>query len=147
MQEFNELSNPPVRDQEHSMEFLIGQHSLFLAGLGQAFFYVHQFSPYLPVWVATPVLLVPWSIVFFLFYHERPLFSPQTIRCWWLRATCGVAALTLIAEAIWILGFMPPPTPAHKIAADILVQLLMNLGWLSFIPMVRDFKTNPYLWK
>jgi hypothetical protein len=147
MQEYNDLRNPPVRDQEHSMEFLIGQHSLFLAGLGQAFFYVHQFSPYLPVWIATPLLLIPWSIVFILFYHEHAIFSPQTIRKWWCRAVIATAFFTLVAEAIWILGLMPPPTPAHKIAADILVQFLMNLGWLSVIPMVRDYKNNPYLWK
>jgi hypothetical protein len=147
MQELSELRNPPVRNQRHSMEFLIGQHSLFMAGLGQSFFYVHQFKPYLPVWVANPLLQIPWAIIFVLFYHERPLFSPQSIRKWWFRAACWAMLFTVVAEAIWILGFMPPPTADHRVAADVLVQVLMNLGWLSFVPMLRDFKNNPYLWK
>jgi len=54
-----ELSNPPVRNKRHSMEFLIGQHSLFIAGFGQAFFYVHQFKPHLPVFVALLLLAIP----------------------------------------------------------------------------------------
>ena len=146
MTTFDKTLNPPVRNQRYSTEFLIGQHSLFLAGMGQSFFYLHQFKPHLPVWIATPFLLIPWGLVFVLFYHERPLFSPQAIRKWWLRAACAAAFFTLVAEAIWILGLMPPPTADHRVIADVLVQLLMNLGWLSFIPMVRDFKNNPHLW-
>jgi len=141
-----ELSNPPVRDKRHSMEFLIGQHSLFLAGFGQSFFYLHQFKPYLPVWVASPFFLIPWGVIFILFYHRRPLFSTRSIRRWWLFAACGSALFTVIAEAVWILGYMPPPTADHRVAADVFVQVLMNLGWLSFIPMVRDYNNNPDLW-
>ena len=140
------LSNPPVRNQRHSTEFLIGQHSLFIAGLGQSFFYLHQFKPHLPVWVASSFLLIPWGIVFVLFYHERPLFSPQSIRRCWLFAACGSALFTVMAEAIWLLGYMPPPTAEHRVAVDVLVQVLMNLGWLSFIPMIRDYNSNPNLW-
>lgn len=141
-----ELSNPPVRNKEHSNEFLIGQHSLFLAGLGQSFFYVHQFKPYLPAWGATPILLMPWSVVFILFYHARPLLPELMIRRWWLRAAGVSALLTVTAELIWLLGLMPPPTADHRVAADVFVQVLMNLGWLSFVPMVRDHKNNPELW-
>jgi hypothetical protein len=139
-------SNPPVRNQRYSTEFLIGQHSLFLAGLGQSFFYLHQFKPHLPVWVASPFLLIPWCVVFILFYHERPLFPPQTIRRWWFFTACWSMQFTVMAEAIWLLGYMPPPTADHRVAADVLVQVLMNLGWLSFVPMIRDYKNNPYLW-
>ena len=140
------LTNPPVRHQRHSIEFLIGQQSLFLAGMGQAFFYLHQFKPYLPVWIAGPFFLIPWAIVFIIFYHERPLFSTRSIRRWWFRAACGSALFTIIAEALWVFGFMPPPTPEHRFAADLLVQILMNLGWLSFVPMTRDRNNNPELW-
>jgi len=139
-------NNPPVRNKLHLTEFLIGQQSLFLAGLGQSFFYLHQFKPHLPVWVATPFLLIPWAVVFVLFYHERPLFAPRLIRRWWLFAACGSALLTVIAEAVWILGYMPPPTAEHREAADVFVQILMYLGWLSFVPMARDYKNNPELW-
>ncbi len=142
-----ELSNPPVRNQRHSTEFLIGQHSLFLAALGQSFFFLHQFKPDLPVGVAVPFFMISWGIVFVLFYHERPLVPPQMIRRWWFRAACASAVFTVLAEAIWLLGLMPPPTADHKLASDVLVQVLMNLGWLSFVPMARDFKSTPELWK
>jgi hypothetical protein len=147
MQELSELSNPPVRNQQHSTEFLVGQHSLFLAGIGQAFFYLHQFKPHLPVWIAGPFFLMPWAIVFILFYHDRPLFAAPTIRRWWIYAACGSALFTVIAEVIWILGYMPPPTAAHRVVSDVFVQILMNLGWLSFVPMIRDYLRNPHLWK
>jgi hypothetical protein len=142
-----ESINPPIRNSRHSTEFLIGQHSLFLAGLGQGFFYVHQFAPHLPAGIAGPLLLLPWGIVFILFYHERPVFPVATIRRWWLRAAGLTAILTVVAELIWILGFMPPPGADHRIQADILVQVLLNLGWLSFVPMIRDHRNNPELWK
>jgi hypothetical protein len=142
-----ELSNPPVRNKHYSTEFLIGQHSLFLAGMGQAFFYLHEFKPHLQVWVAAPFLLIPWSIVFVLFYHERPIFPTRVIRQWWFFAACFSAMFTVIAEVLWILGYIPPPTPEHRVAADVVVQFLMNLGWLSFIPMRRDYLLNPGLWK
>ncbi len=139
--------NPPIPNQRYSTEFIIGQHSLFLAALGQGFFYVHQFSPHLPAGLAGPLLMAPWGIVFVLFYHERPLFSVSTIRRWWLGAAGTTMLLTVIAEAIWMLGFMPPPGEDHRIQADVLVQVLMNAGWLSFIPMIRDYKNNPEFWK
>jgi hypothetical protein len=139
-------SNPPARNRGHSMEFLIGQHSLFLAGLGQAFFYLHLVGPHLPVWVAGPFFLVPWSIVFILFYHDRPLFSPTSIRRWWLRCTIGSAIFTIFAEAVWVLGYMPPPKIDHSVLSDVFIQILMNLGWLSFIPQLRDHRENSQFW-
>jgi len=141
------LSNPPVRNKRYSMEFLIGQHSLFIAEFGQSFFYLHQFKPHLSVWVASPFLQIPWAIVFILFFHDRPLVPPRSIRRWWLFAACGCALFTVVAEAVWILGYMPPPSADHRVAADVLVLVLMNLVWLSFIPMVRDYKSNPNLWQ
>ncbi|HEV3271353.1 MAG TPA: hypothetical protein VGZ93_04145 [Candidatus Methylacidiphilales bacterium] len=139
--------NSAQRSPCRSIEFFIGQHSLFLAGLGQSFFYLHQFKPHLPVWVATPLLLIPWAVVFILFYHDRPLFSRRSIRRCWRFAACISALFTVTAEAIWLSGNMPPPTADHRIAADVLVQVLMNLGWLSFVPMIRDCHNNPHLWK
>ena len=142
-----ELSNPPVRNQRYSTEFVIGQHSLFMAALGQSFFYLHQFKPALPVGVAVPFFMISWGVVFVLFYHERPLFSPGLIRRWWFRAAAASAFFTLLAEAIWVLGLMPPPTADHKVLSDVLVLVLMNLGWLSFVPMARDYRNTPELWK
>jgi hypothetical protein len=146
MPALTEHRNPPVRDQQHSTEFLVGQHSLFLAGIGQAFFYMHEFKPFLPAWIAGPLFLAPWSIVFVLFYHERAIFETHSIRRWWLGATVAGALLTVVAELIWMLGLMPQPTAEHRIASDVFVQVLMNLVWLSFIPMVRDYRNHPELW-
>jgi len=130
------------------MEFLIGQHSLFIAGFGQAFFYVHQFKPHLPIFVAVLLLAIPWGIVLVLFYRDpAPIFfSPQTIRRWWRRCAGACTAFTVVAELIWVAGLMPPPTADHRVAADVLVQILMNFAWLSYIPMIRDYRNNPNLW-
>jgi hypothetical protein len=129
-----EFSNPPVRNKRHSTEFLIGQHSLFVAGLGLAFVYLHLLKPMLPVWVAGPFFLLPWSVVFILFYHERPLFAASLIRRWWLGAVAGCAFFTVLAEVV------------HRLVADIFVQAMMNCGWLSLIPIVRDYRNHPELW-
>ena len=142
-----ESTEHPINDHQHPTEFLVGQHSLFLAGLGQSFFYLHQFKPWLPAWVAGPIFLAPWGLVFVLCYHSQTLFGPETIRAWWLRAVCATAVFTIAAESIWVLGLMPPPTTDHKIASDVLVQVFMNLGWLSIIPLLRDYRNNPEYWK
>ncbi len=146
MRELNKNSNSSLRRRHHSVEFLVGQHSLFLAGLGQSFFYLHQFKPLLPVWIASPFLLIPWAIVFIFFYHERSFFPPQIIRRYWLFAVGMSAFFTVVAEMVWILGYMPPSSADHRLAADVFVQVLMNLGWLSFIPLLRDYHHNPDLW-
>jgi hypothetical protein len=146
MPELNKISNFSPRRRHHSLEFLLCQHSLFVAGLGQSFFYLHLFKPLLPVWVASPFLLIPWAIVFIFFYHEPPLFPPQTLRRYWLGAVGLSAFFTVAAEVMWILGYLPPPTAEHRLAADVLVQVLMNVGWLSFIPLIRDYHRNPELW-
>lgn len=139
-------ANPPIRNQHHSMEFLVGQHSLFLAGLGQSFFYLRLFKPHLPVWAAGPFFMLAWGVVFIIFYHERSLFPENSIRRCWFLAACWSAMFTVMAEAIWLLGWMPPPSAEHRVAADVLVQVLMNLGWLTFIPMIRDYNRNPNFW-
>ncbi len=138
--------NPSVRNQRHSTGFIVGQHSLFLAAMGQSFFYLHQFKPHRPVWVAVPFFMIPWGTVFVLFYHARPLFPAQFIRRWWFGLACCSGIFTVVAEAIWLLGYVPPSISEHRFAADVLVQALMNLGWLSFIPMIRDYNNNPSLW-
>ena len=131
------------------MEFIIRASTAFsLAGLGQAFFYLHLFRPYLPIWVASIFLFLPWSVVFVIFYHGRPLFTPRIIRRWWLAAGCACAVFTVTAEIVWALGYLPPSlSPENKFVADVFVQMLMNLVWLSFIPMFRDYKNNLELWQ
>ena len=143
-----DVSNPPVRNGRHSMEFLIGQHSLFLAGLGQAFFYLHQFKPWMSDLVPFALLSIPWGIVFVLFYRDPApvFFTPQRIRRWWRDSACVCAGFSVIAGLIGVLGLMPPPTAEHRIAADVLVLVLLNLVWLSFIPMIRDYRNHPELW-
>jgi hypothetical protein len=51
---------------------------------------------------------------------------------------------------VWFLGYLPPITakpPATPAVSVLIVQVLMNAGWLSFIPLVRDYHSNPHLWK
>jgi hypothetical protein len=136
----------PARSGPTANEFLVGQHSLFFAGLGQAFFYLHLLSPYLAVWVAGPLLLAPWGVVFVLFYEERTFVSPRFLRRTWLACVAWVAALTVLAEVLWALGCLPKTETIHWLASIVLVQLLMNLGWLSIVPLIRDYRHNPKLW-
>ena len=142
-----ESNNPSPQSKLATVEFIVGQHSLFFCAFGQAFFYLHQFKPYLPVWIAGPFFMLPWAMVFIIFFHDRPLFSPQFSRRCWLYAACGSALFTVIAEMVWISGNMPPPNIDHRVASDVFVQILMNLGWLSFLPMLHDYHRNPNLWK
>ena len=103
---------PPSAIQRYSTEFLIGQHSLFLAALlGKDFSMCTNLHPVAAGRVGMAFVdNFTWGIVFILFYHERPAFSraghsPLVVA----RVLRDGAELTLIAEAIWILGFMPPP--------------------------------------
>ena len=72
-------SEPSALRKLPALEFLVGKHSMFVAAMGQAFFYLHLFKPHLPVWVAGPFFMIPWGIMFVLFYHEKPLISPRTL--------------------------------------------------------------------
>ena len=144
-----ESNDHPVHGNLSSAEFFIGQHSLFLGAAGQSFFYVHLFKPYFPVWIAMPFFLIPWITVFLIFYHHQPLFPPRQARHYWLYATYWYAALTVIAEIIWLLGYLPAPTPIPPVtpfASVMTFQVLMNIGWLSLVPLVHDYLRNPRLW-
>jgi hypothetical protein len=132
-----------------ALEFAVGQHSLFVAALGQSMFYVHLFKPYLPVWAAVPFLLLPWITVFMIFFTNRPLFPPLQTRYYWLYAAFACNALTVIAEIIWLLGYMPalmPKPPVTPAEATVLIQVAMNLGWLSLVPLLHDYFRNRPLW-
>jgi hypothetical protein len=145
-----ESSNTSARRKLPVTEFIVGQHSLFFGAGGQACFYIHLFKPHLPVWAAVPFFMIPWAVVFVIFFSDRPLFSPREIRRYWLNAVCWYALFTVLAEGIWLLGYMPPVkpvTPSTPLIATATIQVLMNLGWLSFIPMIRDYIRNPSLWK
>jgi len=139
----------PVHGSLSPAEFFIGQHSLFLGAGGQAFFYVHLFKPHFPVWIAMPFFLIPWITVFLIFFNHRSLFPSRQARHYWLYATYWYATLTVIAEIIWLLGYLPAPTPIPPVtpfASVMTFQVLMNIGWLSLVPLVHDYLRNPRLW-
>lgn len=129
-----------------ALEFLVGKHSLFVAAMGQSFFYLHLFKPHLPVWVAGPFFMIPWGIMFVLFYHEKPLISPRMLRGCWLFSVGSCAFFTVLAELIWLFGLVPPWAAANPIVSIVLLQVLMNSVWLGLIPMVHDFICNPHFW-
>jgi len=145
-----ESSKTPATGKLFAIEFLVGQHSLFFGALGQAFFYVHQFKPYFPVWVAGPFFLIPWAAVFLLFFANRLLFPPRQTRRYWLYAVLWYTFLTVMAEIIWLGGYMPalmPKPPVTPLVSLLIIQIPMNLGWLSFIPIIHDYIRNPHLWQ
>ena len=129
-----------------ALEFVVGKHSLFVAAIGQSFFYLHLFKPHLPVWIAGPFFMIPWGIVFVLFYRERSLISPRTLRGCWLLAGGMCALFTVLAELIWLFGLVPPWAVAHPIVSIVLLQVLMNSVWFCLIPMLLDFIRNPQFW-
>ena len=138
--------HPSPRSASTAVEFLVGQHSLFFAGIGQAFFYLRLFGSSLPVWIAGPLFLMPWGIVFILFYEENPLFSSRILRWTWMACVVWTAALTVLAEALWALGFLPPTEKIRWVASVIFVQVLMNFCWLSIAPLVHDYRRNWRFW-
>jgi hypothetical protein len=140
-------NNSPVRQKLSALEFIVCQHSLFFAAGGQSFFYVHLLKPYLPVWAATPFFMVPWAVIFIIFYPSHSLFSPRETRRYWLNAASWYALFTILAEIIWFAGYMPPLKAVHPPLAMAVIQVLMNLGWLSFLPIIHDCRRNPRLWK
>ncbi len=130
----------------YAVEFILGQHSLFVGALGQAFFYLRLCKPFLAVWVAGPFFMIPWAVVFVLFYSDRMPFPPAFVRRWWLISLSWFALLTIAAELLWRLGYLPPTASDHALASVIFVQLLMNLGWLSWIPLIHNYLRNSKLW-
>jgi hypothetical protein len=142
-----ESNNTPVRQKLSAFEFIACQHSLFFAAGGQSFFFIHLLKPYLPVWAAVPFFMIPWAVIFVIFYADNPLFPPRDKRRYWLNAACWYAMLTVLAEIIWLLGYMPPLKAVHPERAMAVIQVLMNLGWLSFLPIIHDYVRNPRFWK
>ncbi len=92
------------------------------------------FKPHLPLIIATLIILLPWLLVFTITFTNQPLLPPSQFRVCIVFAACWFTVLTLVAETLYHLGYMPPDSPQY--ARD-LSRGLMHLGWLSllyFIP-------------
>ena len=126
--------------KDRDRDAALGWGSLFFGILGQGVVYSPLLGKGFPLVMATLLLLVPWFIVFFLNFTNRPPLSPQATFHWWLFASCWYAAFTITAEVLYFCGYLPVKTRYHT-SEDYYIPLafhvLMHAGWLSFIPLMR----------
>jgi hypothetical protein len=118
------------RDTISGIGSIVGYFSLFLGVLGQAGFLSPVTKPYLPVIVAVMISLLPWLIVFTITFTKQSFLPPRPFRLCLLGAMCWFAAVTIFAEILYHLGYMPTDSPAY---AGTLGRVLMHIGWLCLL--------------
>ncbi len=114
---------------------MIGRMSLLIGGIGQAFLFGSlipgESSPLLDV-----LFLLPFLIIFFINFLAV---SPFTYKVHWRITVVTLlvwAAGTIVAEILWLAGLF-----ARLDSTQIAVaQVIMNLGWLSFVSERLMFK-------
>ena len=122
------------RDDLIAISSIAGYCSLFIGTLGQAAFLSPVIKPHLPLIIVALIFLLPWLVVFTVTFFNQPLLPPSQFRFCIVFAACWFTVLTLVAETLHHLGYMPPDSPQY---ARALSRGLMHLGWLSllyFIP-------------
>jgi hypothetical protein len=108
--------------------------ALFLGGAGQGAFLSPAIKPHVPAALTVFVVCVPWFLVFFLTFFKRPLVSPRGFCNCLIFAMAWFAAITIGAELLNAIGFVPPPNAAY---ARGMSRTLMHAGWLSFLPLIH----------
>jgi hypothetical protein len=124
------------RDDYLAIEWILGYITLLLGCLGQAGFLGLVIRPYIPVWVAAPIILMPYVIVYTITFFQQPFLPPRAFRLCIGLSMCWLATLTIIAELLHLRGHMPPDSPAY---AGTLARILMHVGWFSLVPLVRTY--------
>ena len=109
---------------------MVGYCSLLLGTMGQAACTGAALKPHLPVLV----VYLPFLTVFTITFFKRSLLPPRAFRFCVLFAMCWFALVTLVAEILFHLGYMPPESPTFGRTFS---RILMHIGWLSFIPLIR----------
>lgn len=110
---------------------MLATFALLLGCIGQSVFYPQQ--PWgLPRWVSTAFFMMPWVVIFLvnlgrvsplrLKVHYRTCLGAM---CWW--AVLTVTTLILLSTAA-----IPRPDGSARMFAGL---VLMNIGWLGFIPI------------
>jgi hypothetical protein len=107
--------------------------ALILGCLGQTAFMSPVVKPYLPAWMVVPIFILPYLLVFLITYFKRSFLSPRQFRFCLIFAMGWFAAVTIVAEILCQLGYMPPDSPAY---GRTMARVLMHVGWLSFIPLI-----------
>jgi hypothetical protein len=109
---------------------IVGYFSLFIGVLGQALFLEPVTKPHLPGIIAVLISLFPGLIVLTITFAKQRFLPPRPFRFCLLFAICWFATLTIIAEILYYLGFMPSDS------REIQSRVLMHIGWLSLFFIV-----------
>jgi hypothetical protein len=115
---------------------MIGNISLLLGCYGQSFLFSALFEKEPSPWLLTSFFVLPWVVIFTVNFTKVPMFTYKTHLRICFSALLWWAGLTLLAEALWIAGLMHGLDRTQVVVG----QIMMNLGWLSFIPVWRLYK-------
>ncbi len=114
---------------------MIGWISLFFGGMGQSFL----FGSLIPGG-DSPLLVLPFLLPFLIIFFINFLaVSPFTYKVHWRITVVTLlvwAAGTIVAEILWLAGLFSRLDSTQIAVA----QVLMNLGWLSFVPLWLTYK-------
>jgi hypothetical protein len=124
------------RDTILGIGSIVGYFSLLIGVLGQAAFMSPVTKPHLPAIIAVMIFLLPWLIVFTITYTKQSFLPPRPYRFCLLFAMCWFAAVTIFAEILYHLGYMPPDSPSY---AGTLSRVLMHIGWLSLLFIIPRY--------
>jgi len=73
-----------------------------------------------------------------LTFHKVPMFSPPVTYRFWFQAACLHAFFTLFAIVLSYAGYLHP-AKKEDTATFFGALIVMQVGWLSFVPPVRYF--------
>jgi hypothetical protein len=133
------------RDALFVIGMIVGRTSLMFGVMGQTAFISPVIKRFLPLPFAVLILSLPILILFSITYLKQSILSPRQFRFCLLFALSWFAVLTVLAEVLCQLGYMPPDGPEY---GRTFARVLMHLGWLStldIIPLylaVRRFETK-----
>ena len=91
-------------------------------------------APRLSEWILFIPFLLPWLTICTISFCRQPPFGLRRFRHCLLFAMCWYAAMTLIAEILYIVA---QPRAAHKQADAVVGHVLTYGGMLSFIVFAR----------
>ena len=101
---------------------------LIVGTFGQVGYLAHFMHPAVPFWLAAPVFLLPIGLVIFVQDDVAP---ERWVRRAHLLASVWYGCVTLVIEAMGLLGDVPD--------GELLMRLLMHLGWLHYSPLLYDW--------
>jgi hypothetical protein len=118
---------------------VVGYFSFFIGVLGQALFLEPVTMPHLPGIIAFMISLFPGLIVFTITFTKQRFLPPRPFRVCLLFAICWFAALTIIAEVLYHLGYMETD---GSVDPSIYFRILMHIGWLGLLFIIPLYVTT-----